>query len=159
MAFSSQLSLPPSGLFLWILKVFVYLFSTHSCSLPPGVPTLPSAPAHTMLLLHAPVDTDGQTQLPTSVYLATLLFPFLHMSRSVYVSSLGAEQTGFLVIPLAALLGRCLQHPHFLCSPQCASYVAHNNSKRGHGFLGTKPLHPEAIITRGNSNWVLCSAV
>lgn len=52
-----------------------------------------------MLLLHAPVDTDGQTQLPTSVYLATLLFPFMHMSRSVYVSSLGAEQTGFLVTP------------------------------------------------------------
>lgn len=40
-----------------MLKVFVYLFSIHSCSLPPGTPTLPSVSAHAMLLLH--VDTDG----------------------------------------------------------------------------------------------------
>lgn len=81
-----------------MLEVFVYLFSIHNCSLPPGAPTLPSVPAHAMLLLHAPVDTDGQTQLHTCVYLATLLLPYMHMSGSVYTSRRGAEQTGFLVI-------------------------------------------------------------
>lgn len=81
-----------------MLKVLVNLFSIRRCSLPPGVPTLPSVPAHAMLLLHAPVDTDGQTQPHTCVYLATPLFPYMHMSGSVYTSRLGAEQTGFLVI-------------------------------------------------------------
>lgn len=82
-----------------MLKVFVYLFGIRSCSLPPGMPTLPSVPAHhAMLLLHPPVDTDAQTQLHTCVCPATLLFPYMHISGSVYMSRLGAEQTGFLVI-------------------------------------------------------------
>lgn len=79
-----------------MFKVFVYLFSIHSCSLPPGTPTLPSVSAHAMLLLH--VDTDGQTRLRTCVYLATLLLPYMHTSGSAYTSRRGAEQTGFLVI-------------------------------------------------------------
>lgn len=82
-----------------MLEVFVYLFGIHGCNLPAGVPTLPSVPAHAMLLLHAPVDTDGQTQLHTWIYPATLLIPYLHTSGGVYVSGLDAGQTGILVTP------------------------------------------------------------
>lgn len=80
-------------------EVLVYLFGIHSCSLPAGVPTLPSVPAHAMLLLHAPVDTDGQTQLHTCAYPTTLLILYLHTSGGVYVSGLGAGQTGVLDTP------------------------------------------------------------